>query len=187
MAKTTLPSQALDPKAIFVQAVQFANADKVLRQQKLNAGMNAFNVPITVISIFAIELYMKCIIVMENPSFTSDDIRTHELSDLFSMFSDNARLSIIDRWNSSPFIKPAIRNLNKQIEKDIKEGRMKQEPGFKYTLQTDLVGALAESRGSFERLRYIYEGRSTKFHIWGLPDILFGYIAERRPDWALGQ
>ena len=124
--------------------------------------------PSMVISSFSIELFLKCILLLENQ--TVPDI--HHLSKLYRRISHKRKRRIEELWDAHG--RP---RLSKIAQAEVLLGNQ---------MPTDLPNALVQCSAAFERLRYAYENdyRGVKFYLGDLPKILRNVILEIKPDWG---
>jgi len=166
------PSAALDPHEIFLHAYHFHECDHRLRKGPSSKDIDEVAIiahPSMVLSAFASELYLKCLVCVE----TGNVPRGHDLKGLFLGLDSSTKKRLEDLWNES------LRRPERQRELDCIRGL----PGGDQ-LQTDLPNAIGISSKAFEELRYLYETKSSKFLLGDFPDMLHKVILERFPDWG---
>jgi hypothetical protein len=154
------PSKAIDPRAVFELAFRFCLADEHIRKENnMQAPMMA--APSMVMSAFASELLLKCLLLIEN----CEIVQTHRLDKLFQQLSHTQKRRIDAIWEAKA--RPRV------------EGFCRM-----YGLPSDLANALVTCGQAFERLRYGYEDPDKqRFYIAELPRILCEVIIEDRPEW----
>ena len=127
--------------------------------------------PSVVLSVFAAELFLKCLLLMEGKTPPN----AHHLGKLFNLLSAEAKERITKMWDHSTFIR----------RKEFEANERKLEtvvPGIK--IPRDLPTALNDCGGAFNRMRYLYEDpNNIKFYIIDFPEILRRYILKLRPGW----
>ena len=160
--KSKRQKQPIEPEQIFNHALRFAGSDNYLRSGK---GDNLFSMmvghPSMVLSAFAIELLLKCLLVMSK----GDAPETHHLGVLFRQLDHKHKRRIEELWNAGPRLK---------IQKWCKD----------LGHPDDLPNAINKCASAFEDLRYVYEdpGKAL-FYIADLPQLLIHFIVELRPTW----
>jgi hypothetical protein len=158
--------RAIDPKVLFDHASKFLYADEyILRGKHITAQqVELIAQPSMVISAFTIELFLKCILLLEEQEVP--DI--HSLSGLFKRISHKRKRRIDELWerHARPFL-----------------------AGFATSqgVPTDLSNALFQCSLAFQRLRYAYETnfQGVKFYLGDLPRILRNVILEIKPEWGV--
>ena len=155
-----VPNAPLDPREVFKHAMQFTNVDNFLRQITTSDAFGYFNLAAIVINTFAIELFLKCIVVIDNPTFTKKSLKAHDLLELFNKVSPNRRKEIIDLWNKSPAIH--------EIANAARAG-VTASGGDPFS--TDLPTAIRHCKDAFQEILYLYEGAgASAFYIWRLTE-----------------
>jgi hypothetical protein len=159
-------SKPVDPKSVFQLACKFASSEQHLRHKSNpNAGFMAS--PSMVLSAFAIELFLKCLLVLEGKEIA----RTHSLDVLYQELSRSQRRRIEKAWDKEA--RPKIIQLNQR---------------FGYGHPSDLPRALVTCGQTFMDMRYGYEDPDRQvFYLGELPTILWRTILELRPEWAMGE
>jgi hypothetical protein len=74
----------LDPREIFKHAMLYANTDNFLHTITGNNAFAYINLAAIVVNAFAIELFFKCIIAIDNPGITRKSLKAHDLLELFN-------------------------------------------------------------------------------------------------------
>lgn len=133
----------LDARQIYHHACHFALVEHYARH-KTGGIPTEFVAPCTVLSAFAVELSFKCIITLENNTFSG----THLLHKLFGQITQNRRRRIIALWDA--LARPRLVN-------------MPQMDGIQ--LPIDLPGALEACSNTFEKVRYIYEPGAFAYYL----------------------
>ncbi len=152
----------IDPKLIFKHALGFVQCARLLRLQT-NLSKQLYVIPaLLVMEVFAIELLLKCTLVIEGKI----PPKHHLLDKLFLQLSLERRQSIVNRWDTS--------------------ARSRLEPlGKELKLPTDLPSALGRCNKAFEELRYGYEHPDQMcFYLGDLPEILVTEIVKLRQNWV---
>jgi hypothetical protein len=155
-----------DPHQVFNHGLRFLTTDQAVRRI-FGGDPNWSPViapPTMVLSAFASELLLKCLLVIETGE-APDNI--HELHTLFGKLKHKTKRRIEEVWDA--------------------ECRGKIEGLAKLQgVPTDLPNALFRCTKAFERLRYAYEDqfRDVTFYIGDFPGILARVISEIKPEWA---
>jgi hypothetical protein len=155
--------QAADPRQIFDHACRFLGSDQLLRRiGKPGSGWElTVAQPAMVLSAFAAELFLKCLLIMESGAAPP----THRLDSLFKRVSHKRQRRIQELWETDgrPKLQPLCRSLN---------------------LPSDLSNALAKCGSAFEKLRRYYEDpNKVVYYIGDFAWILMRVIVEIEPDW----
>lgn len=165
-------------RSIFIHATKFALADRHLRDAALHdaEANTTFRMPGMVLSAFASELFLKCLLVIEgkeipgwrnkasNPNARPRD--PHHLKNLFELLPRGTQFRVGDYWDFK------VSERHDQLREIEIRDQVK--------IPRDLPTALAECGGAFVGLRYIYEDPSrTNFYITDLPDVLHDVVLER--------
>jgi HEPN domain-containing protein len=120
--------------------------------------------PIVVLSAFASELFLKCLLNLEGKEFE----RTHNLEDLFGSLSDSTRARITELWDAE--VK------RKKADWAAAQG---DNPA-----PLDLPTALKDGGDAFDAVRYAHEGDvNCRFVMGDLPRLLRTVIVEKKPEW----
>ena len=159
------------PESIFLQAVSFHEAQKLLLEQvpdHYSVRARALAPPVCVLAAFTSELLLKCLICIEG----GYPPRTHDLLALFKMLSNPTRKRLKEMWADH------IRFYGAKADE------FKKATGI--TFEPDVLLALAAGRKAFDLIRYQHEGRNEEysFYLGALPDMLKRIAFELRPDWA---
>jgi hypothetical protein len=129
-----------------------------------------------VLSAFTTELFLKCLICLEN-GLTPQG---HHLFELFEQLRTATQAKIIHLWDTQ--VVPH-RDPEWTFIENSRYGTAKK-------FKRDLPGALSESSRAFEQIRYTYEPNSKNayFNIGDLPRVLHRVILEMKPEWdSLGR
>ena len=153
----------IDPRSVFQLACKFASTDLHVRDR--NNPKAAFMAsPSMVLSAFAIELFLKCLLLLEGKELD----RTHTLNVLFRKLSHKRKRRIEEVWDKEA--RPKVDTLRRK---------------FGLSHPSDLSNALATCGKAFEHMRYGYEDPDRQvFYLGELPTILWRTILELRPEWA---
>jgi hypothetical protein len=157
-----------DPHKLYIHGVRFLYADEFLRAKSVDdKTASQFNMfPGMVISAFAAELFLKCLLILEGHTPNN----THNLGSLFKPLHNKTKARIEELWDTSVLARSA------QFEMSEKFTNLE--------MARDLRGALKECGNAFEELRYLYEDpMNVRFYIGDLAGILEGVILELKADW----
>jgi hypothetical protein len=122
-----------------------------------------------VLSVFASELYLKCLLCIETGEVPED----HDLKRLFGGLSVRTRHALDDLWDAD------IRRPEKQATIEKIRGLPRGE-----ALRLDLRYAIDVGAKSFMQLRYFYEGQQTYFLLQDFPFVLRNFILNQFPVWG---
>jgi hypothetical protein len=156
--------------SIFLHGCRFADAFC-----RLSAGASSpadasfLGAPINVLSAFASEIFLKCLVCLE----TGEVRQGHHLRALFDVLSDATQTRIEGRWDNE--IVPM-----RSAQWDAAELE------FGKAIPRELRSALSLGSESFKQLRYSYEPKTaaTIFYCLGdLPIALKRVIFELEPEW----
>jgi hypothetical protein len=152
---------------VFAQAENFHMAHNVLSERSDARLAAMVGYPAMVLSAFASELYLKCLLLLEKRHSPN----THDLKKLFELLSNPAQLRITNLWDEQVRRKKDYWTL------------LQQHAGP--SLALDLPSALAAGAKSFEIMRYIHEGtpQGFSFFLTDLPEVLRQSILEVQPLW----
>lgn len=166
MKKPTKPK--IDPLKIYMNAERYRIADRVLRIEghKDPNLMIAIGAPHMVLSAFASELYLKCLLCLE----TGNVPQTHNLKALFRDLKPETKAKIEHLWNAHA---PELEELWLTMERTTGN-----------TIPRDLSALLDMSGKAFTELRYAHEDEHTSFLVGDLPPMLQRIILEQNPAWA---
>jgi hypothetical protein len=149
--------KSITPEAIFVHAVRFHAALRVLREHKPThlIGPRMLDLPVAVINALCIELFLKALVCIE----TGRNPKGHHLLNLFTALSVKTRNRIIQLWDGY-----AAMHAHRWVEFDTLFGK---------PVPRDLPTALLLGSRTFELARYYYEeAEEFVFYIGILPDML---------------
>lgn len=166
------PQTRLDPFKIFEHASHFHESDHRLRNTvppDKPEQVPLIAHPALVLSVFASELYLKCLLCIE----TGRVPNTHNLKALFRDLQPATRRRLEDLWDHD------IRRPERQKVLD----HIRTLPRGK-ELRLDLDYALDIGANSFTQLRYLYETTQSYFLLGDFPNLLRMVILERFPSWA---
>jgi HEPN domain-containing protein len=125
--------------------------------------------PSMVLSAFASEIYLKCLLCVETGSVPNG----HNLEELFKKLDNDTKLSIDGLWDTD------IRHPDKQAVIQKMRDRYNGEPK-----RTDLRYALKLGKLGFQELRYFYERERSFFMLSHLPYVIRRAILIRFPSWG---
>jgi HEPN domain-containing protein len=159
-----------DPFKIFMNAERFRQADLFLRSALDQRLAVAVASPALILSAFASEVYLKCIISIE----TGQMAHGHHLKNLYRRIGPQTRRTIEEKWDayvSSPVKQRLYAALSSVSGSPI---------------PTDLDWTLSEGSSAFTSIRYLHEvdNSKTKFLLGDLPSILRDVIIQIKPEWA---
>jgi hypothetical protein len=153
--------KAIDPKQVLATAEVFRAGGAILS----NHGPS-YMFPIVICLAFSLELYFKCLILLEGGAALG-----HDLEDLFSKTSPESQKQI--RASYAPY----------KAKADGMYAAVKGVP----IPPTDFDAALRASARAFEHFRYAFEGAVKDQEGWMGNDIcecVRDRIAELKPEWA---
>jgi hypothetical protein len=155
-------TKLLDARQIFDHACRFLGTDQLLRRVAPGSGSEmSIVIPTSVLSAFAAELFLKCLLVIE----IGQAPPIHRLDTLFKQLSRKRQRRIDELWEQLG--RPRIKAFCQQH----------QHP-------SDLSNALARCGRSFENLRYYYEDPDRAlYYIGDFAWVLLHAIVEIHPDW----
>lgn len=125
----------MNPKHVLRSAEQFEQTANLVNQQIGMGGHHPPIAPFIVNITFSIELYLKCLIVMEK---NSKPKKTHSLYTLFKEVSSASRKAITDDFNDLINSDPMTNAMKKEIPH----------------LKTDIHSVLLGMNKAFEQWRY---------------------------------
>ncbi len=161
----------LDPFRIFEHASHFHESDTRLRNPVPLDHPEQIPLiahPSMVLSVFATELYFKCLLCAEKGHVPN----THNLKALFRDLQLMTKRRLEDLWDED------IRRPERMKAIDVIRTLPKGDQ-----LQLNLPYLLDIGANSFTELRYFYETQSTYFLLGDLPNLLRKIILERFPGW----
>ncbi|MCK1707630.1 MULTISPECIES: hypothetical protein [unclassified Bradyrhizobium] len=158
-----------DPLKVFMNAERFRIADLVLRGSQDQRVAVAVASPALVLSAFASELYLKCLILIQSARLEHG----HDLHPLFKKLESQSQRRVEQKWNewvSSPERKRIYEALKKISGESI---------------PTDLDWSLRNGGTGFVDMRYLHEVETgPRFLIGDLPQILREETLQHRPEWT---
>jgi hypothetical protein len=166
MTKSRKPT--IDPLHIFMHGVRFMVADERLRTTNDQYVMTYVMAPALVLSAFASETFLKCLIALE----TGHAPDGHNLKNLFQILPRPTQRRIEELWDEYV-----------QSQATFWDTIDKLAP---HPSPRDLLTSLSEGNKGFVELRYSYEGetaRRLRFRLGDLPRMLRRVILELRPEW----
>jgi len=157
---------------IFVHASHFHESDHRLRNRV--PANRPDQVPLVahpsmVLSAFASELYLKCLLCLE----TGRAPQIHHLRNLFDKLLPETRERLKSLWDSD--IKRAERQRVLEHIRTLPDG---------HRLRVDLPSVLVLGANAFQELRYFYETEKSFFLLSDFPNLLRTVILERMPWWV---
>jgi hypothetical protein len=161
-------SAPCDPEKLFLQAGAFQEAKEVLYERAASAQAGVVLItPTCVLSVFASELLLKCLICIERGYAP----KGHDLLALFNMLTPQTRQRLKQMWAHH------TRTYRDKVEETEKLAGIKFE--------TDLTLALKAGRNAFNLLRYKHEGHEEEyaFYLGALPHMLARVAFKLRPEW----
>lgn len=170
------PKSGLEPLKIFLHAGSFHKSYDLLVESVVPHNgvpdeqlVGVIAHPSMVLSVFASELYLKCLLCIEADSVPNE----HNLKKLFDGLHVATRRELDDLWDAD------IRHPDKQ--KVLNHIRTSPE-GTK--LRLDLRYAIDVGANSFMELRYFYENEQASFLLSHFPFLLRTVILRRFPAWG---
>jgi hypothetical protein len=156
---------AADPLQVFNHACRFLGTDQALR--KVFGGSDwgiIIGPPTMVLSAFASELFLKCLLILETGEAPEN---IHPLHVLYRRVSHKRRRRIEELWDNDA--RPKLAGLAQALN-----------------LPTDLPNALFQCSKAFEQLRYAYENNfnNVRYYIGDFPWIVMRAIVEVKPEWT---
>jgi HEPN domain-containing protein len=159
MAKKSIP----DPHEVYHHATLFLDADLFLRQHAATDDElgKRFRHPAMVISAFASELMLKCLLILESKTPPNH----HDLKLLFDLLDPSHQFQIEALWNTD------------QAER--KEITDRHEKAMGVNIPRDLATALNDCRHAFQGFRYLYEDpKRPSFYITFFPHLIRSLIKD---------
>jgi hypothetical protein len=163
----------VDPFKTYMNAERFRIADALLRADTNRRFLPSVASPAIILSAFASELYLKCILSLESGG--RHILATHELKTLYNDLRIDTRKRLEVMWAESN-LKPMNVRARKAIAVVTGE-----------TIPEDLDWAISKANNAFVQLRYIHEndGNGVGFIIHDLPAMLKTVILDMQPTWAV--
>jgi hypothetical protein len=155
MAKKTKPVP--HAREVYRQAMRFLTVDGYLRTNALQDEVIRFyaQVPGMVLSVFASELLLKTLLILEGKGHLATG---HDLKTLYDHLNAFHRAEIQIRWDAD--------QTKRKDEIDAQERKYKG----KIRIPRDLPTALSDCGGAFVILRYLHENpKKAKFYITFFP------------------
>jgi hypothetical protein len=157
---------------IFRHASNFHECDHRLRSSVPVNRPDQFPLvahPAMVLSAFASELYLKCLLCLE----TGKIPQTHNLKALYRDLLPDTKLRIESLWDAG----------EKQPNRQKMLAAIRNLPDGK-NVSSDLQYALEKGADAFRELRYFYETERSIFLLTELPNHLRVVILEKMPWWG---
>jgi hypothetical protein len=178
--KQEKPAIPLDPVKIFLHAASFHKSYDFLCRSTANLAADADNLtkdqrfgiiahPAMVLSVFASELYLKCLLCVEKGVVPAK----HDLMVLFEGLDVSTRHELDDLWDAD------IRRPERKMVLD----QIRQMPNGQ-NLRLDLRYALEKGANAFNELRYFYEREQSFFLLSDFPFLIRKAILRRMPSWT---
>jgi hypothetical protein len=176
--RSAKPSKTLDPLKIFLHAGAFHKSYDLLCKSVVPQEEGALpddrlvgviSHPTMVLSVFASELYLKCLLCLESDEVPNE----HNLKKLFETLPVATRREVDDLWDAD------IRHPAKQKVLD----KLRATPAGK-DIRLDLRYAIDKGANAFIELRYFYEKEQSFFLLADLPFLLRSIILKRCPSWG---
>ena len=143
-----------DFKKIYQLAEHYSEASSLLKQQASGKEWGC-SAPQLVVDSFAVELYLKCLYVMDTNSVPLKGSDGHDWKKLFKSLLPNTRTAISEEFerivNSDPFL-PILRKLP-----DINPEAVRY---------IDFEYSLTAARNTFVKIRYLYEYEPQRNEKW---------------------
>lgn len=157
--------EAITPGGIYLP--RSTRDTKIVRLENSEEGMphTPTLIPHIVLSAFSLELYFKCVIVIEG-----GDARGHSLLKLFNQIAPTSRTRIDKLYQSEMEADPTLERIRTMVS------------NFEFGL-IDCIGKLDDA---FVQWRYYYENPSThKIHPCNIHTrtAIRNFILERKPEW----
>ena len=157
-------SKPVDPRNVFQLACKFASTETYIRNT--NNPKAAFMASPSMVLAFAIELFLKCLLLLEGKEID----RIHTLNVLYRRLSHNRKRRIEEVWEKEA--RPKVGKLNRQ---------------FGFAHPTDLPNALVTCARAFEHLRYGYEDPDRQvFYLGELPTNPMAHHPRASAQWVEG-
>jgi hypothetical protein len=159
----------VDPLQIYLQANSFCRAFQLLAKTDDPNVLPMIGTPVMVISAFASELFLKCLICLE----AGKSPHRHHLKPLFDRLPKHIQDRVEELWNQ--IVVPLRKPLFDAAERE--SGR---------PVPRDFRSALKAGNNAFGDIRYSYEPEQAKkvaFYIGDLPLLLRTVTWELKPEW----
>jgi len=162
----SLTEKFLNPKEIFNTAEVFSRAADLINKEMQTNKDFSLMAPFVVNRAFSLELYLKCLIVLEK-GFIPKDKKVHGLKDLYGLISAKSKQVIKS-------------NYNKLVANDITLKIAHREKN----IDLDLSTVLNKISSAFVKWRYIYEKNFTDFYsVKTIAISIKKRIFELKPEW----
>jgi hypothetical protein len=165
------PKTGLDPLKIFQHATRFHESDHRLRNTVPPNKPEQIPLvvhPAMVLSAFASELYLKCLLCAEKNAVPDG----HNLKLLFEELEPTTQKALEELWNADA----------QQPHRQLTFNAIRSRPDGK-NFREDLQYALDVGADSFIELRYFYEKGVAYFVLGEFPNMLRKVILDRFPAW----
>jgi hypothetical protein len=159
-----------DPLKIYMNAERFRLADTLLRQNPDPQVAVTIATPALVLSAFASELYLKCLIALES----GHAAHGHDLAELFKDLTRQTQNNLEKSWTR--YVSDPLRQRHYAAIAAL----------VGYQIPNDLRWTLKNCGSGFIDLRYIHEGDGTsKFLLGDFPHLLRREVLLHRPMWEM--
>src|SRR4051794_905199 len=146
---------------------RFMQADERLQTEKDHRVMAMVGMPALVLSAFASETFLKCLIYLETGRKESG----HNLKDLFQKLDRPTKKRLETLWNEYASTQETFWDAAEKFA------------GVR--AKRDHIGCLAEGNKGFVEMRYSYEENAgSRFRLADFPRMLRTVILEKKPEWA---
>jgi transcriptional regulator with XRE-family HTH domain len=168
--KINLPSdlpKPVKPKEVFRTAWGFSQTARILIERYRKQDGHHFIAPLAVNSALAVELYLKCLLLLEGKSYAP----VHDLKSLFDSVDTDDKERIKQFFTEDIARKEYI----KRIQASNPEMRYEVEP------------ILEAANKAFEEWRYIFEEKDYTRYYYGLEEVreaVERIILEIKPEWG---
>jgi hypothetical protein len=156
-----------DARQIFRVAAVYEEASNVIHNAMSNDKKMYLAVTHGAIAAFALELYLKCLLVIEHNAAPPEE---HNPKELFRLLRRQTKQSLRRQHNEWAPKQQAFQNLKKHI------------PDWEF----DLDSLLEQAQDAFTQLRYSYEGlrEGMGFSLNGFTWFVRNRILKLHPEWA---
>jgi len=171
MSKKTTLTPVYSPKQIFISAQNFGNSAKllehlssqILSQHPGPSELPPFFQPSVVCMAFSVELFLKCLILVEKGNFQP----THKIQELYLKLPMTSQKAISDKFDEFIATSPTIRAMQAEYP----------------NISSKLDDVLKVVNEAFVDWRYIFEGNAGSLYGLGeLCEAIRGRIIEIKPD-----
>jgi hypothetical protein len=139
MPKNNSQAPAPDFRKIYELAEQYSEASRILDEQ-MKEDEWGVSAPRLLVDSFAVELYLKCLFVLDTGS---EPLREHDWVKLFEALDSHTRNAIRDAFSRIVSDDPVLRNLD-AINPDA-------------VMFTNFNRSLAAAKNTFDKRRYLFE------------------------------